>query len=108
MKDLKKFKFKKSFPVKTTFEEVIFLNIAIENGLDDIKNYLLQRGYNIVNLNYSHIDAIIYLRNITLSQNISSSLSAHDKNGILMINSYKKTNTEIERILSSRLYSPLF
>ncbi len=87
---------------------MIFLNIAVENGLESIKSYFYKKGYNIVELNNSHIDAVIYLRSINLSQSISNSMSSHNKVGILMINAYQKSNEEIERILKSRLYSPLF
>jgi len=107
MKDLlwKNKKNRKSVPVKTTFREMIFLFVAVENGLDNIKNYLLSKGFCVVDMNFSFIDAFIYLRKENLSLYNSSS---NTNKSILMVNAYNKTNQDIERILTSKLYSPLF
>lgn len=103
-------KHKKSFPVKNIFKEMIFLTVAVENGLDEIKNFLSSKGFNVVDLNtHSYpVQAVVYLRKDNLSLFSANDAFLNSANGTLMINSYQKSNEDIERILKSRLYSPLF
>ncbi|HOA97753.1 YkuS family protein [Acetivibrio saccincola] len=95
---------------------MVFLVVAIQRGLEDIKNQLEQRGFDVVcieNYNYP-VDAIIYKGN---SFNISCvsrnnmpefTMGKRAQYGVFMINSQGKTIDEIEEMLKNRCYTPLF
>mgnify|MGYP000147093922 FL=1 len=99
-----------------SMREVFFIIVAVQQGLDDIKNALRSRGYQVVDLEtYRYpIDAIIYtgrsfqLSHITSNNFQQVSTGIRDNYGILMINAKEKSIDDIERILISRSYSPLF
>ncbi|HHX62137.1 MAG TPA: hypothetical protein GX707_15725 [Epulopiscium sp.] len=93
--------------------------IAVEPGLENISDQLVKRGYTIVNYpEYKGVvDAIIYKKNminhINEYQN-SVMVNALENNnnkpsqGVLIINANNKSANQIEEILRSRVYSPLF
>lgn len=84
--------------------------IAILEDLKDLGEALSQLGYKVVILgkyNYP-IDAMIYASYIPDISYISSNNIPEEKYGILMINAKGKTINEIDSILKTRLYSPLF
>lgn len=85
------------------------MTVALEKGLEDIKNELIKRGYKVIlsENNFQSADAYIFLRSCSgiLSGGIGICAG---QNGILMINAANKTANDIDDILKSRLYSPLF
>jgi len=90
--------------------------IAIQTGLDNLKQELLKRGYKVVDFgNYDYpIDVIIYEENLSqisyISHNNMPALQAGARGnyGVLVVNSQGKSVDEIEHILKTRSYSPLF
>lgn len=90
--------------------------VAVQSGLENIKKELKKRGFEVVDLetyNYP-IDAIVYEGNSFQISHISrnnmpemnSGLRANY--GVFIINSLGKSIDEIEDMLESRYYSPLF
>jgi hypothetical protein len=96
---------------------VVFLNIAIQKGMDNLKNTLESKGHNVFYIGENQIaDAVLYNESDTFPyydvNNIpsaaSSSAGANSAYGALLVNASNKTEDEIVRILDSRTYSPLF
>ncbi len=93
--------------------------VAVENGLGDISRKLAERGYTIVSYpEYAGVvDAFIYSESI-LSNNESyqnsdmnqslENYTASSPQGVLIINAKNKNIAQIEGILRTRTYSPLF
>lgn len=90
--------------------------VAIQRELEDIKSELTKRGFNVVcieNYNYP-VDAIIYTGNSFNISYISSNnmpqltMGQRTQYGVFIINSKGKTIDEIEEMLKSRCYTPLF
>ncbi|MFO7154069.1 MAG: YkuS family protein [Caldicoprobacter oshimai] len=94
--------------------------IAVQRGLDYIKNQLNQLGYKAVfydEANYP-IDALIYLEenndntllniNKYLSQQYTMLTPAYNYSGAILINAKDKDIDEIVQIIERRVYSPLF
>ena len=94
--------------------EVIALIVAVEEGLHNVREGLQQLGYAIVDVEGNETaDAIIYYRDgqDTGIQEMSSNsfLSGQGAaNGTFLINAHDKSIGEIDQILKSRSYSPLF
>jgi hypothetical protein len=96
--------------------EVLLLNIAIQNGLEDLKQQLEIQGHNVFYIGEKQsADAILYkdLNNYPFfaANNIPSTTSSIGGNmvyGALLINVVNKSVDEIAGILNRRLYSPLF
>lgn len=93
--------------------------IAVEPGLENISGQLRERGYTIVSYpEYKGVvDALIYkkdmLNNINEYQNSVMANVLENQNtdsyqGILVVNGNNKSADQIEKILRSRIYSPLF
>ncbi|WP_459076756.1 YkuS family protein [Herbivorax alkaliphila] len=90
--------------------------VAIERGLENLKNKLEKRGFNVVYIeNYNYpVDAIIYERNFFNISHVSrnnmpeATMGERCSYGVLMINSKGKTINEIEDMLKKRYYTPLF
>ncbi len=84
--------------------------IAVENGLQNIKSKLLSIGYDVVDLDNCNIsvDAIVYKSIHLDAHNISRFTNSSNPNGILMIYANNKSFDEIDNILKTRVYSPLF
>ncbi len=96
--------------------EVIFLRIAIQKGLEELKNELEQRGYDIFYIGENKMaDAVLYKEADPYLyyevNNIPSPASASMEDaafGALLINITNKSTDEIVNILKRRTYSPLF
>lgn len=93
------------------------MNIAIQKGMDNLKNTLQDRGYNVFYIGENQVaDAVLYNEADTFPyydvNNIpsvtSSTSGGNSAFGALLINTSNKTEDEIIRILDSRIYSPLF
>ena len=91
--------------------------IAIERGMENLKQQLESRGYKCFYIGEDHVaDAIIYNDSMTQPYfevnktsmiNVSGTYSSHSQ-GALLINAGNKSIDEITNILTSRTYSPLF
>lgn len=95
---------------------MVFIVIAVQNGLDEIKSGLINRGYTVVDIegyNYP-IDAIIYegtsFQISYVSNNNMPELTNGVRNnyGVLIINSRGKSLNTIEEMLKMRSYEHLF
>jgi hypothetical protein len=95
---------------------VVFIVIAVQNGLEEIKKGLKNRGYTVVDIegyNYP-IDAMIYEGNSFqvsyVSGNNMPEMSTGERNnyGVLIINSKGKSLDAIEEMLKMRCYEHLF
>ncbi|MCX7922903.1 MAG: YkuS family protein [Clostridia bacterium] len=102
---------------KYLLREVVFIIVAVQRGLEAIKHELKHKGYEVVELetyNYP-IDAIIYEGSLMQISHISSNnmpiemrVDGRTNYGVFMINSTGKSIDQIERMLKTRCYSPLF
>jgi len=96
--------------------------VAVQRGLENMKEMLREKGYDVVTLgeyNYP-IDAIVYsghgLDASYISNNNYPHMTSHtighdrlDRNyGVLMVNATNKSIEEIDSMLKTRVYSPLF
>lgn len=95
---------------------MVFIIVAVQKGLDEIKEGLAAKGYEVVDIetyNYP-IDAIVYEGNSFQISYISRNNMPATVNGqrvsygVLMINSLGKTVDEIDEMLRMRCYSHLF
>lgn len=93
--------------------------IAVEYGLEDLSGELRARGYTIVSYPeyLGVVDAFIYKDKISNSlgayENTVAGLSLENyvdskPRGVLIINAKNKNLAEIEEVLRTRVYSPLF
>lgn len=90
--------------------------VAVQKGLDNIKNALAVLGHEVVDVeNYNYpIDAIIYegnsfqISHVTRNNMPQMSSGIRANYGVLMINSSGKSIAEIDDMLKTRYYSPLF
>ena len=86
--------------------------IAIERGLDTMKDYFTGKGYQVVTPDSSQMyDAVIY-ENLHFS-GISAApkttaKAGYDTGGVLLICAHNKTPQEIERMLCQKAYCNLF
>lgn len=83
------------------------MNIYVCDGLEHIKEQLINRGYAINNAKGAYYDAIICnIKDIDLSSlNVVSNVKIE---GTLIIDAGKKDISDIEYILNNRAYSSLF
>lgn len=83
------------------------MTICVSDELDNIKQQLIRRGYNVVSNLSAPCDVIICnLKNDGLkSLNVQSNVK---REGTLIIDSGSKNIEEIEYILNNRVYSSLF
>ena len=93
--------------------------IAVENGLGELSKALREMGYTIVSYPEYRgvVDAFIYKDEISsgigsyqtnsLNQSLENYESSSPK-GVLIINASNKDVIQIEKILRTRIYSPLF
>ena len=95
---------------------MVFIIVAVQEGLDYIKEQLKMRGYTIVPLegyNYP-IDALIYEGNSFQISYISGNNMPEMRDGersnygVLIINSLGKSIGQIEEMLTMRCYGHLF
>lgn len=89
--------------------------IAIQEGLNDLKNSLESKGYEIYDINENkEVEAIIYMAdgyNIPYMDrfiNMNEGFDMNRNQEVLLINATGKTLEEIEYIINNKLYSPLF
>ncbi|MBO5929778.1 MAG: YkuS family protein [Clostridia bacterium] len=85
--------------------------IAVENGLENIKDYLKSRGYKILTPDSSSLyDAVIYenLHFSGISAPKKAVMQAGDATGVFLICAHGKTPQEIEAILCQKAYFNLF
>ncbi|WP_425448763.1 YkuS family protein [Dethiothermospora halolimnae] len=87
--------------------------LAIQQGLDNIKEGLINRGYDVYDLDENQeVEAIIYMAdgyNIPY-ENQMVSLRREDIGGksAILVNATGKTIDEIDNIIKNKVYSPLF
>jgi len=92
------------------------LVIAIQRGLENIKEELENRGYEVFYIGENRItDAVIYkeiemhpyyeINNIPSAA--SASINGNVPYGVLLVNATNKTIDDITNILKTRVYSPL-
>ncbi|NLD50099.1 MAG: YkuS family protein [Clostridiaceae bacterium] len=95
---------------------MVFMVVAVLNSLNHIKKELSERGYEVVDVekyNYP-IDAIIYEGDSFRISHISNNnmpepvMGLRSNYGVFIINSSGKSIAEIEDMLRTRYYSPLF
>lgn len=90
--------------------------IALEEGLDDIGNYLRGKGFHIVSWqdHNSAVDAVVYTgRKLEDIQATQYSLAAEETLsadigsqpfGVLLVNAQGKTPDEVYKIIKNRIY----
>lgn len=82
--------------------------IAVQQGLEEIKEGLRSRGYEVVGYeDRGHIDAIVYKSIDSSMENVNNT---NDGNiyGAILVNATNKTVAEIEHIIETRRYGSLF
>ncbi|MFZ5989785.1 MAG: YkuS family protein [Bacillota bacterium] len=95
---------------------MVFIVVAVQSGLDSIKKGLKERGFDVVELeSYGYpIDAIVYEGNSFQISHVSSNnmpemtMGKRVNYGVFIVNSLGKSIDEIEDMLRTRYYSPLF
>lgn len=89
------------------------MNIAIQKGLDGLKNTLQSMGFTVFYVGENEVaDAVLYNESDTYPyydvNNIPSATASTAAYGALLVNVSNKSDDEIVKILNSRVYSPLF
>lgn len=95
---------------------MVFIVVAVQQGLDNIKAGLREKGFEVVDLetyNYP-IDAIVYEGNsfqisyVSRNNMPEMTMGKRGNYGVFIVNSLGKSIEEIAEMLNSRYYSPLF
>lgn len=95
---------------------MFFIVVAVQQGLDNIKSGLREKGFEVVDLetyNYP-IDAIVYEGNsfqisyVSRNNMPEMTMGRRGNYGVFIVNSLGKTIDEIADMLKTRYYSPLF
>lgn len=95
---------------------MVFIVVAVQQGLDEIKAGLIEKGFEVVDLetyNYP-IDAIVYEGNsfqisyVSRNNMPEMTMGKRGNYGVFIVNSLGKSIEEIADMLNSRYYSPLF
>lgn len=82
--------------------------IAVQEGLEEVRDELRSRGYEVVSYgDRGHIDAIVYLSIDRGMENVNNSPDGNI-HGAILINAANKTIDEIEYIIQTRRYESLF
>lgn len=90
--------------------------IAIQRGLENIKEELERRGYEVFFIGesrvadavlYKELDAYPYYESSGIQSAASASSEGNTAYGSLLVNVTNKSMEEIYRILEKRVYSPL-
>lgn len=82
--------------------------IAVQQGLEEIKQGLKNRGYEVVDYDdKGHIDAIVYKSIYGGMENLNNSVDGNIY-GAILINANNKTTDEIAHIIETRRYERLF
>ena len=95
---------------------MVFIIIAVQQGLDSVRDLLASRGYKVVELEtYKNaVDAIIYQTNLSHITYLPQDDFPDENEGVrsnygaLIVNSAGKGIDEIESILKMRCYGRLF
>jgi hypothetical protein len=95
---------------------VVFIIVAVQKGLDAVKNGLKEKGFEVVDLEtYSYpIDAIVYegdsfqISYVSRNNMPEMTMGKRANYGVFIVNSFGKTVDEITDMLKTRYYSPLF
>ncbi len=90
--------------------------IALERGLDELKQFLDERGYNTVYADEADTAVSVYiyqeqnaLGQISLHSSLNNTtLTDQGSSGILLIQARDKTPEQVVAMIENRLYSPLF
>lgn len=89
--------------------------IALEEGLEDIREYLLNKGFHVVDWGNESlmVDAVVYrgrsLAEIQTEQIMSAADPIYDYTGnnsfgVLLVNAQNKTPQEVYEIIKNRVY----
>jgi len=82
--------------------------IALQQGLDDIRQGLEGKGYEVVNYeDGGHIDAVVYKDIYSGLGSVNNSVDGNIY-GAILINANNKTIDEIQQIIETRRYERLF
>jgi len=82
--------------------------IAVQNDLEEIKNELKNKGYEVVDFNAGgYIDAVVYKDIYSGLGNVNNSADGNAY-GAILINANNKTIEQIEYIIETRRYEKLF
>ncbi|SDL15112.1 YkuS family protein [Natronincola ferrireducens] len=82
--------------------------IAIQENLQQLKDNLTNKGYEVVGFqDQGHIDAIIYLDDYSGFKNVNDAGETNGY-GAILINANNKTVEEIQHIIETRRYGGLF
>lgn len=85
--------------------------VAVQGNLKEIKEELRKLGYQVNDIEQSqNPDAIVYMstgEHIPY-KDMTSGLEMDNANGAILINAEGKSIDDIQRIINSRIYSPLF
>ncbi len=89
--------------------------IVVQEGLNDLRNSLNSLGYEVVDINENNnVEAIVYMADGYDIQyhnnlvNMNSGVDMTNNRGTILINATGKTVEEIDKVIKSRIYSPLF
>lgn len=86
--------------------------VAVEKHLTELKSNLAKLGYEIVNYQeYQYpVDAVVYSKANDYDgyTSILNSTITGLPYGVLMVNAHHKSVNQIDQILKSRLYGPIF
>ncbi|RKD31672.1 YkuS family protein [Thermohalobacter berrensis] len=88
--------------------------IAVQGHLNEIKENLIRRGYEVFDINENRdVEAIIYMSDgheIPYYGQVTNMDQGEDMTGkgAILINANGKSIEEIEYIINNRIYSPLF
>lgn len=85
------------------------MKISLEKNMNELENYLKDRGYEIVSEN-SACDAFIYKETpfVKISAKNFSPILTLASNPVLLVNADGKTFSEIEQILTQKTYNKIF
>ena len=87
--------------------------VAVQDSLNEIKDELKRRGYNIISMEDGvEADAIVYMNEGNETPYIgdydyNDELDSYNK-GAILINANNKSIDEIDKIIKNRIYTPLF
>lgn len=82
--------------------------VAVQQGLEEIREELKNRGYEVVDYeDRGHIDAIVYKSIDSSIENVNNSADGNIY-GAILINTTNRTIDEIEYIIETRRYGNLF
>lgn len=85
------------------------MKISLEKNMEELENYLAERGYTIVSESES-ADAYIYSQTpfLQISAKNFSPISTLSSDPMLLVNATGKSFFEIEQILNQKSYNKIF